>query len=411
VKILVGSAANNTHLHQIGQALDESGMLSRFIVPLAGLPLRRPLFMARRQPPGISHDKIDHSPGWEIARLAAGKLRLPAPWVDRIWECQELAFDRYCAKAVVDDRPDAFLGVEHAALAALRASRVCGAAAGLIFTSLHHRFREHWMGPELRQYPELMNRSSAQIRKRDAHRDERRDEEMRAADFIHANSLVTARSLSEAGYPSDRIIAVPLGCPPALSDEELERTMPRQPIVLFVGNVALHKGAHHLLAAWEKLRTKRPSALELYGSWALPDSLMPANGSNVQLRGRVPFPIVRSAMRQASVLVLPSICDGFGMVVAESMAQGLPVICSNNAGASQLVEEGVNGFVIPPANPTVLAERLAWCLDHPGELQKMGYNAAKTARMWTWDDFRLKFVEQLRGVLARIAAIPAPTTG
>jgi glycosyltransferase involved in cell wall biosynthesis len=114
-------------------------------------------------------------------------------------------------------------------------------------------------------------------------------------------------------------------------------------------------------------------------------------------------------MHQASVLVLPSICDGFGMVVTEAMSQGLPVICSSNAGASQLVADGVNGFIVPPADAGRLAERLAWCLDHPVELQNMGRQAANTARHWKWSDFRARFVAELSLMLERLGR-SAPTT-
>jgi glycosyltransferase involved in cell wall biosynthesis len=107
-------------------------------------------------------------------------------------------------------------------------------------------------------------------------------------------------------------------------------------------------------------------------------------------------------MREASVLVLPSICDGFGMVVNEAMAQGLPVICSSNAGASQLVVEGVNGFVVPPADPGSLAERLAWCLDHPAELRSMGVRAAESARNWTWGAFRARFAADFLAMMERL---------
>jgi len=402
MKVLVGSAANNAHMHQIGQALDEAGMLSRYILPFGGFPLRHPLIFSRKSPPGIPKSKLRHHPAWEVARIAASKLRIPDPWVDLIWEQEELSFDRACSRAVESERPDVFLGVEHAALAALQASRRDGTAAGLIFPSLHHLFRKKWLDPELARFPQLLSTASRTIRERDASRDSRRDEEMRVAEFIHANSSTTALSLVEAGYPADRIITVPLGAPPALADSELPARPPAEPSVLFAGNIALHKGAHHLLEAWRKVAGSRRARLDLYGGWALPESLRPSAGENIVAHGRVPHYIVRNAMRRASVLVLPSVCDGFGMVVTEAMAQGLPVICSANAGASQLVEEGVNGFVVPAAEPAKLGALLTWCLDNPERLLEMGRNAAETARHWSWADFRARFSRDLSDMLARI---------
>jgi glycosyltransferase involved in cell wall biosynthesis len=404
MKVLIGAAANNAHLHQVGQAMDEAGALSRYILPFGGFPLRHPVVFARRSPAGIPKSKLRQHPAWDIARLAASKLGLPDPWVDLIWEQGELSFDRACARSIGSERPDVYMGVEHAALASLQASSRFGAAAGLIFPSLHHAFRKKWLDPELARYPQLLGPSARIIRGRDAARDSRRDEEMRAAEFIHANSATTARSLVEAGYPADRIITVPLGSPKAADDSELPAGPPAVPTVMFAGNVALHKGAHHLIEAWRSVAGSRRAKLDLYGGWALPEGFRPLPGENITAHGRVPHEMVREAMRRASVLVLPSVCDGFGMVVTEAMAQGIPVICSANAGASQLVVEGVNGFVVPAADPDQLGKRLIWCIEHPRELHAMGRSAVDTARHWTWADFRAQLVRDLGAMLAHIGA-------
>jgi glycosyltransferase involved in cell wall biosynthesis len=407
MKVLIGAAANNAHLHQIGQSLEETGMLSRYILPFGGFPLQNPVIFSRKSPPGIPKSKLRHHPAWEIARISASKLGFPEPWVDTIWEHEEHSFDVDCSRAVESERPDVFLGVEHAALAALHACRRASTAAGLIFPSLHHLFRKKWLDPELARFPQLLSPASLVIRERDASRDSRRDEEMRVAEFIHANSSTTARSLVEAGYPADRILTVPLGSPPALADSELAQRPPETPTVLFVGNIALHKGAHHLIEAWRNVAVSRRARLDLYGAWALPESFRPSAGENIVAHGRVPYPVVRDAMRKASVLVLPSVCDGFGMVVTEAMAQGLPVICSANAGASQLVEEGVNGFVAPAADPAKLAALITWCLDNPARLHEMGRDAVKTARHWSWADFRARFARDLSAMLAHIGKSPS----
>jgi glycosyltransferase involved in cell wall biosynthesis len=407
MKVLIGTAANNAHLHQIGQSLEEAGMLSRYILPFGGFPLLHPLIFSRKSPPGVPRSKLRHHPAWEIARISASKLRFPEPWVDLIWEHEEHSFDLACSRAVESERPDVFLGVEHAAHAALHASRRAGTAAGLIFPSLHHLFRKKWLDPELARFPQLLSPASRVIRERDASRDSRRDEEMRVAEFIHANSSTTARSLVEAGYPADRIITVPLGAPPALADSELAQRPPEMPTVLFVGNIALHKGAHHLIEAWRDVAGSRRARLDLFGAWALPESFRPSAGENIVAHGRMAYPVVRNAMRQASVLVLPSVCDGFGMVVTEAMAQGLPVICSANAGASQLVEEGVNGFIAPAADPGKLGALITWCLDNPVQLHEMGKNAVETARHWSWADFRARFTRDLSTMLAHIGKSPS----
>lgn len=417
MKAFVGTTATNPHVHQIGQALNEAGMLSLFMMPFADLSFPRPgslgrqvlqrlapradSLMKRRRPPAIPEAKIRQQAGWEILRLAVAKARLPLTWSDTIWEQQEQSFDRACARIIARDRLDAFLGVEHGALAALRAARANGTVAGLMFTSVHHLFRERWLAPELVRFPELFDAETLKIRQRDVLRDQRRDEELREADFIHANSRTTARSLEAAGVAPDRILTVPLGAPPVRSAGELPVKLPARPIVLFVGNVAVHKGAHHLIEAWRKLGAVGDARLEFYGHPMLPASCLPTASPEIIFHGPASPAQVRTAMQQASVLVLPSLCDGFGMVVMEAMAQGLPVIASENVGAMQFIENGKNGFVVPPADPERLAERLAWCLEHPVELHAMNEAAMATARNWTWADFRADFVRQFEAMVRR----------
>jgi glycosyltransferase involved in cell wall biosynthesis len=113
--------------------------------------------------------------------------------------------------------------------------------------------------------------------------------------------------------------------------------------------------------------------------------------------GVVSQPELFAAFQSAAFLVLPTLCDGFGSVVPEALANGLPVITTTNAGAADVIEEGRNGFVVPPADSGALADRIEWCLSHPMELIKMRRNSVMTARRWTWVEFRAA----LRAELAR----------
>ncbi|CAI9084883.1 Glycosyltransferase (fragment) [Methylacidiphilum fumariolicum SolV] len=66
---------------------------------------------------------------------------------------------------------------------------------------------------------------------------------------------------------------------------------------------------------------------------------------------------VYSYYHQASVFVLPSIGDGFSCVIPEAMASALPVITTTNNGASDLVDKGLNGYIVPIRSPERIAEK------------------------------------------------------
>jgi glycosyltransferase involved in cell wall biosynthesis len=66
------------------------------------------------------------------------------------------------------------------------------------------------------------------------------------------------------------------------------------------------------------------------------------------------------------------------------MASGLPVIVTEHVGAKDLVEEGVNGFVVPIRDSKAIAERLQWLYQRPDRLREMGQAARRTAEKYNY---------------------------
>ena len=130
--------------------------------------------------------------------------------------------------------------------------------------------------------------------------------------------------------------------------------------VLFVGHLSVRKGAHDLLTSFEKFDY---SNKRLIIAGTISSDVLKAYGSalsscNVRVLGALDQDSVRQEMGRADVLVLPSIDDGFGMVMAEALACGCPVIASAHTGATDLFTDGVEGFVVPIRSPQEIAEKL-----------------------------------------------------
>jgi UDP-glucose:(heptosyl)LPS alpha-1,3-glucosyltransferase len=82
----------------------------------------------------------------------------------------------------------------------------------------------------------------------------------------------------------------------------------------------------------------------------------------------------------------PSLEDSFAMPPLEAMACGLPVITSVNNGGSQIITEGVDGFVLPdPRDVTALSSLVRRLYEHPDLRLRVGESAARTAQSYTWD--------------------------
>jgi glycosyltransferase involved in cell wall biosynthesis len=163
--------------------------------------------------------------------------------------------------------------------------------------------------------------------------------------------------------------------------------------VEFVGLIEPPKGFHYLIEAFDRL-DRRDSELTLWGGPGLrkvASYLDERTTRNPRIKvtpqsvHKVGFDKVYA---RSTVLVLPSLADGFGYVVGEAMSCGLPVIVTTATGASDLVEDGVNGFVVPPADANALTERLAQLAADRDLARRMGAAARLTADRYGPEQFR-----------------------
>jgi glycosyltransferase involved in cell wall biosynthesis len=107
-----------------------------------------------------------------------------------------------------------------------------------------------------------------------------------------------------------------------------------------------------------------------------------------------------SELRRADCLVLPSRVESFGMVVAEALASGTPVIVSSMVGAKDLVGDGRAGWVVPVGDPDALAARMLWCARHPEDLAALAPTARASAENVTWDAYHLRYASLVRELVA-----------
>jgi glycosyltransferase involved in cell wall biosynthesis len=364
--------------------------------------------LARRAIREVPSERVHPRWGWDLARTLAAMSGAGAGLQDELWERAEHSLDRYCARVLADPAVDGFLGVEFGALSALTEARRQSKVGLVAFLSPHHATRRRWLEPELDAWPQAQTPTDRKLAALSVARDARRDEEAAMADWIITGSSFTSKSLVDAGHPAAKMLTIPLGGPPPVPVSALPNRPAGVTRVVFAGSVALHKGAHHLIEAWQRL-APRGAELHFYGKVLLPQAMIEAvrrktAGSSIAFHGLIPASDLRAAYLDASVLVLPTLADGFGQVVADALAHGLPVITTTNAGAADRITPGVSGFVVPPANVAALADRLAWCLDHPADLFAMREAALAEAGRWTWADFRRTFIARMATALAGRAA-------
>lgn len=182
-------------------------------------------------------------------------------------------------------------------------------------------------------------------------------------------------------------------------------------LLLFVGMNFEVKGLDTIVAALARARTARPEAnIRLMVVGRGNESKYRKQTQSLGIAEAVTFAGTQVEgleryYRAADAFIMLSKFDTFGMVVLEAMAAGLPVIVSHNVGAKDLVEEGVNGFVLPsPLDAIAAAERITRLSDT--ELRKeMGAGATQTASVHDWERLAEKMEHLYQKVLSRKAGV------
>jgi glycosyltransferase involved in cell wall biosynthesis len=174
--------------------------------------------------------------------------------------------------------------------------------------------------------------------------------------------VVPSPSVAEAAHkwadvPDEKIIVIPNAV------EVGEFSLPRRGVpgkrVGFIGRLDPIKRIDDLIAAMSQL--KEDVTLDIYGEGSqrsqIESTVQRLNlGRRVTLHGAVTG--AAEALASIDVLVLPSDAEGFGLVLIEAMAAGVPVIGTNVPGIRDVIQDGINGILTPPRNPRALADAI-----------------------------------------------------
>jgi glycosyltransferase involved in cell wall biosynthesis len=381
------------------------GALAKLLAMAPGdLGLRITRELGRRALDQLPDEFVYTHAFWEVLRTICEKARIDRRFVDGVWAVMSHDFDEHVADNYVD-RAESVAAYEYTALHSFERAKARDIPRTLHLPSLDSRAFEDIQEQEKALWPELRDASDDYFRAKFAKRYERRRQEIELATLIVTNSSLTARSHIEAGADPAKVFAVPLACPPPIAEVREGSAPATGPLkVIWAGPFSLRKGAHYLLQAWQMLDPGANAVLDVYGRQLLPERISSAP-ANVVFHGSISQTELFKAYEQAHVLVFPTLSDGFGMVVAEAFAHGLPVITTERAGAIDLVSRD-NGLLVPPCDPEALAQALQWCLANRGTLASMRRAALETAQRRQWSDFRREMIMTLDGGLRRAGYSP-----
>ena len=211
----------------------------------------------------------------------------------------------------------------------------------------------------------------------------------RAAAVVAVSGAVARRL---AGYvDSDRLHVVPngvIGGGRAVAPADF---LGDKPLVLSVGYLIVSKGHATVLDALALLRDDHPGIeYAIVGEGACEAELRRQAdrlglAPRVHFLGRLTHDDVLRMMARADLFVLPSAPEGFGLVYAEAMGQGTPVVACRGEGPQDFVTDGVSGYLVPPRDARALANAMARAFDDPDERRRMGEAGSAAVAGLTWD--------------------------
>ena len=162
-------------------------------------------------------------------------------------------------------------------------------------------------------------------------------------------------------------------------------------LILYIGTLIRKKGVLELPEIFNKVRMEFPNAkLVLIGNdsfdvktnsnstWQLMQNQFDKGDlENVEYLGKMPYSEVQNFIKKANICVFPTFAETLGMVTIEAMAMQKAVVNSNIGWASELIEDGINGFLVHPENHNLFAEKIKDVLRDDALALKIGKAARK----------------------------------
>lgn len=225
---------------------------------------------------------------------------------------------------------------------------------------------------------------------------ERKDKELEMADKIFVASKFTASTLSKFPSALAPVEVIPYGFPPVNAQRSYEKITSNRPLrLLFVGGLSQRKGIADLFEAVKPL--EKHIELTLVGRKAT-DECKPLNDA---LKRHKWIPTLAHSevlrlMSQSDVLVFPSLFEGFGLVITEAMSQGTPVITTERTAGPDLINSGVNGWLVEAGSSLALRATIEELLYKPELIENAGYAARKTAGGRPWSVYGSELAASIR---------------
>ncbi len=222
------------------------------------------------------------------------------------------------------------------------------------------------------------------------------------ADYFFAPSHFVKKSLEYCGISSDKIYIVPYGVDQTnFSYVNIPFRAEGKLKLIYVGEISCRKGLHRLL----KVVSELEQLVEIRLCGRVDENSPIVNQyqeyDNIEFIGFVTHDELANEYINADAFIFPTLGEGYGLVVLEALSCGVPVLCSDRAGGNDVIQDGINGYVISMDENDDLKERIIWCCTHRKELYEMREGAHKSVKDFSWESYEKKVAECICDIMRR----------
>jgi len=378
MKVTVAVNGRFWHFH-LARQLERYGLLERIYTSYP--------FFKLKDEEGIPKDKITCFPGF----LLLSHFSRCFPFLIRnkmaslLEDLSKEAFDNYVCSKI--NSPSILIGISGSSLKSGKKNQTLGGFYICDRGSTHIRYQERILRTEYQRWNiPFAGISAFTIRKELS--------EYCTADLITVPSQVCVDSFISEGIDKNKVKKNPYG---SRENRFLPSAVPSssQFCILWVGGISIRKAFIDALHAFQALPFK-DKCFKVVGilDVEIKPLLKKENLTNVEFLGKVPNSELPALLSASHVFVLSSVEEGLAMVIGEAMACGCPVVASENSGASELFENGVEGFIVPIRSPQKITEKILFLYENPNKRFEMGQAALfRVKEMQGWDRYGQRTLE------------------
>lgn len=228
---------------------------------------------------------------------------------------------------------------------------------------------------------------------------------IRTADGAHAYSRDVWNVLQlNYNLDSGRTAYIPSGVEPRFFlPRHYDSTSPLK--LLYAGTWLDQRGIFYLRDALDRLATQIPGITMTFAGCACPPDTIrgffgPKLAHTVVVQPVVPSERMQELFASHDIFLFPSLMEGLPSVLLEAMASGMPVITAETCGMPDVVEDGFNGLLVPPADAAAIEEAVLRLAVSPEMRQSLGQAAQRTMARYTWERSALMLEKLFRRVIA-----------